>query len=104
MAGCWPGKPVKITRGTVDRWLKLWREGGFDALLPPTRQVTPRMPEEVLGLATGSPGPSGRGRLEPFSKPMTLKRSLDRLAGGCGGADSASFVSPADWEFNSCRT
>ncbi|WP_329142639.1 DDE-type integrase/transposase/recombinase [Streptomyces sp. NBC_01456] len=45
------GKPVKITRGTVDRWLKLWREGGFDALLPPTRQVTPRTPEEVLDLA-----------------------------------------------------
>jgi hypothetical protein len=35
----------------VDRWLKLWREGGFDALLPPTRQVTPRTPEEVLDLA-----------------------------------------------------
>ncbi|MEU1529801.1 helix-turn-helix domain-containing protein [Streptomyces fagopyri] len=45
------GKPVKITRGTADRWLKLWREGGFDALLPPTRQVTPRTPEEVLDLA-----------------------------------------------------
>ncbi|WP_228121192.1 DDE-type integrase/transposase/recombinase [Streptomyces fagopyri] len=35
----------------MDRWLKLWREGGFDALLPPTRQVTPRTPEEVLDLA-----------------------------------------------------
>ncbi|WKK22231.1 DDE-type integrase/transposase/recombinase [Streptomyces olivoreticuli] len=45
------GKPVRITRGTVDRWLRLWREGGFDGLLPPTRQVTPRTPEEVLDLA-----------------------------------------------------
>ncbi|MGW7673988.1 helix-turn-helix domain containing protein [Streptomyces sp. NPDC054775] len=45
------GKPVKITRGTVDRWLRLWHEGGFDALLPPTRQVTPRTPQEVLDLA-----------------------------------------------------
>ncbi|MFL4901764.1 DDE-type integrase/transposase/recombinase [Streptomyces sp. MMS24-I2-30] len=45
------GKPVKVTRGTVDRWLRLWREGGFDALLPPTRQVTPRTPQEVLDLA-----------------------------------------------------
>lgn len=35
----------------MDRWFKLWREGGFDALLPPTRQVTPRTPEEVLDLA-----------------------------------------------------
>lgn len=45
------GKPLTVTRGTVDRWLKLWREGGFDALLPPTKQVTPRTPEEVLDLA-----------------------------------------------------
>ena len=45
------GKPIKITRGTVDRWLRLWREGGFDALLPPTRMVTPRTPQEVLDLA-----------------------------------------------------
>ena len=45
------GKPVQITRGTVDRWLKLWREGGFDALLPPTKMVTPRTPQEVLDLA-----------------------------------------------------
>uniref|UniRef100_UPI002F90C856 DDE-type integrase/transposase/recombinase n=1 Tax=Kitasatospora indigofera TaxID=67307 RepID=UPI002F90C856 len=45
------GKPVKVARGTLDRWLRSWREGGFDALLPPTRQVTPRTPEEVLELA-----------------------------------------------------
>ncbi|MFF0044571.1 helix-turn-helix domain-containing protein [Streptomyces mirabilis] len=45
------GKPVKVARGTLDRWIRSWREGGFDALLPPTRQVTPRTPEEVLDLA-----------------------------------------------------
>ncbi|MGW0884572.1 helix-turn-helix domain-containing protein [Streptomyces sp. NPDC002671] len=43
-------EPVRVTRGTLDRWLRSWREGGFDALLPPTRQVTPRPPEEVLDL------------------------------------------------------
>ncbi|MFC9646946.1 DDE-type integrase/transposase/recombinase [Streptomyces mirabilis] len=45
------GRQITIGRGTLDRWLRNWREGGFDALLPPTRQVTPRTPEEVLDLA-----------------------------------------------------
>ncbi|MGW1163303.1 helix-turn-helix domain-containing protein [Streptomyces sp. NPDC002519] len=45
------GRQITVGRGTLDRWLRNWREGGFDALLPPTRQVTPRTPEEVLDLA-----------------------------------------------------
>ncbi|MFK0297396.1 DDE-type integrase/transposase/recombinase [Streptomyces sp. NPDC090442] len=45
------GRQITVGRGTLDRWLRSWREGGFDALLPPTRQVTPRTPEEVLDLA-----------------------------------------------------
>ncbi|MGW6413383.1 DDE-type integrase/transposase/recombinase [Streptomyces vinaceus] len=45
------GRQITVARGTLDRWLRNWREGGFDALLPPTRQVTPRTPEEVLDLA-----------------------------------------------------
>ncbi|MCK2245210.1 MULTISPECIES: DDE-type integrase/transposase/recombinase [unclassified Crossiella] len=45
------GKPVRVSRNTLDRWLRAWRSGGFDALLPPTRQVTPRTPTEVLDLA-----------------------------------------------------
>jgi putative transposase len=45
------GNPVRCARNTLDRWIRAWRAGGFDALLPPTRQVTPRTPEEVLDLA-----------------------------------------------------
>jgi putative transposase len=45
------GEPVTVSRPSLDRWIRAWRSGGFDALAPPARQVTPRTPAEVLGLA-----------------------------------------------------
>lgn len=46
------GRTVRITRWTLDRWVQLWREGGFDALVPAARQCQPRTPPEVFELAT----------------------------------------------------
>ena len=45
------GRRVRVSRQTVDRWIRDWRAGGFDALVPNQRQCTPRTPEEVLELA-----------------------------------------------------
>ena len=45
------GEPVTVSRPSLDRWIRAWRSGGFDALAPPARQVTPRTPAEVLALA-----------------------------------------------------
>ena len=45
------GKPVRVSRASLDRWIRAWRACGFDALMPPARQVTPRTPAEVLELA-----------------------------------------------------
>ena len=36
------GRIVKLTRWTLDRWVKDWRMGGFDALIPSPRQSAPR--------------------------------------------------------------
>ena len=46
------GRPVRLTRWTLDRWIKEWRQGGFDALVPSPRQSQPRTPPEVIELAT----------------------------------------------------
>lgn len=46
------GRIVKLTRWTLDRWVKDWHRGGFDALVPSPRQSQPRTPPEVLELAT----------------------------------------------------
>src|SRR5512132_15692 len=45
------GRRVRVSRQTVDRWIRDWRAGGFDALVPNPRQATPRTPAEVLELA-----------------------------------------------------
>ena len=45
------GRPVRVSRATVDRWVKAWSTGGFAALVPTPPQVSPRTPADVLDLA-----------------------------------------------------
>jgi putative transposase len=45
------GEPVRVSRVTLDRWIRAWRAGGFDALVPTARNVEPRTPASVLELA-----------------------------------------------------
>jgi putative transposase len=45
------GDPVRVSRETIDRWVRDWRRGGFDALVPNPRRVAPRTPAQVLDLA-----------------------------------------------------
>lgn len=45
------GTPVRVSRKTVDRWIRARRAGGFDALVPAPRRCTPRIDATVLQLA-----------------------------------------------------
>lgn len=45
------GKPVRVSRKSLDRWIRAWRQGGFEALLPSARQVQARSNVEALALA-----------------------------------------------------
>ena len=45
------GTRVRVSRTTLDRWIRLWRTGGFDALVPSGRQVAARTPVGMLDLA-----------------------------------------------------
>jgi len=45
------GTPVRVSRKTIDRWIRARRAGGFDALVPAPRNVTPRTEASVLELA-----------------------------------------------------
>jgi len=45
------GRLVWVARGTVDQWIRAYRAGGFDALLPKPRVVAPLTPAGVLELA-----------------------------------------------------
>jgi putative transposase len=45
------GRPIRVSRESLDRWIRAWRAGGFDALVPSPRQTGRRLPAEVIDLA-----------------------------------------------------
>lgn len=45
------GEPVHVSKDTLDRWIRAWRRGGFDALKPAGRTQGPVTAPGVLGLA-----------------------------------------------------
>ena len=45
------GRLVRVARGTLDEWIRAYRRGGFEALVPKPRVVEPRTPAELLELA-----------------------------------------------------
>lgn len=45
------GTRITVSRGTIDRWVRALRAGGFEALKPPPRAANPKTPAEVLDLA-----------------------------------------------------
>ena len=45
------GRRVRVSRQTLDRWIRDWRTGGFDALVLSPRQTSQRTPAEVMELA-----------------------------------------------------
>lgn len=45
------GRLVGVGRTTLDRWIRAYRAGGFEALVPRPRVVAPRTPAEMLELA-----------------------------------------------------
>ena len=45
------GELVRVARSTLDRWIRQWRSGGFEALVPASRAAEPATPAAVLDLA-----------------------------------------------------
>jgi putative transposase len=45
------GDQVRVSRVTLDRWIRAWNAGGFDALVPSARRAEPRTAASVLELA-----------------------------------------------------
>ena len=45
------GERVRVSRVTLDRWVRAWREGGFEALVPAAREGVPRTDQGLLELA-----------------------------------------------------
>ena len=45
------GERVRVSRNTVDRWIRNWRAGGYEALVPASRSAEATTPVAVLDLA-----------------------------------------------------
>ncbi|MDJ0358588.1 DDE-type integrase/transposase/recombinase, partial [Paenarthrobacter sp. PH39-S1] len=45
------GDPVRVSRESLDRWIRAWRTEGFDGLKPKARSADPVTPATVLSLA-----------------------------------------------------
>jgi putative transposase len=45
------GRGVQVSRKTLDRWIRAWRKGGFEALLPSDRKCEPVTADSVLAMA-----------------------------------------------------
>lgn len=45
------GRRVRVSRATLDRWVRAYRTGGYDALVPAARAAGPKTAAEVLDLA-----------------------------------------------------
>src|SRR5258708_11713452 len=70
------GQPVRVTRWTLDKWIRLWREGGVDALVPHPRQSQPRTPPEVIELA------AALKKENPARTAAQVQRMLKAQSGG----------------------
>jgi transposase InsO family protein len=45
------GRGVQVSRKTIDTWIRAWRKGGFEALLPSDRKCEPVTADSVLAMA-----------------------------------------------------
>src|SRR4051794_3149036 len=45
------GRPTRVARTTLDDWIRAYRTGGYEALVPRPRRVLPRTPAPIIELA-----------------------------------------------------
>jgi putative transposase len=95
------GRAVRVGRSTLDDWIRAYRAGGFDALVPKARSVGARTPAGVLDLAEAikreAPGRTAAQVLRVMGESgadgcsvRTVQRHFARL-----GLDSGPEVRPA---------
>ena len=89
------GRRVRVSRDTLDRWIRAWRRGGFDALVPrsaPVRAaVAGRGDRDGGGAEAGEPGAHRRRRCGGSCAPRWGGR---RGSGPCNATSPTTRRSP----------
>ena len=65
------GRAVGVARDTVDRWIRWYPEGGFEALVPAPRRMANQTPERLLEVAI-APRRGQPGRARPRIPPIIV--------------------------------
>jgi putative transposase len=94
------GRPVRYSRESLDRWIRAWKAGGFEALQPTARHLEPRTEAAVLELA------AGLKREVPARTAAQVAAILRAHAGDATTVPSARTLQRhfAGWSFTPVRT
>ena len=84
------GRPVRLTRWTLDRWISAWQQGGFDALVPSPRQSQPRTPPEVLQLAAALKRENPARTAAQVQRILKARRGGRPMSGPCSGCSTGT--------------
>ena len=74
------GRWVRVSRNTLDRWIRAYREGGFEALVPAPRRMPNQTPERLLELAVAL------RREQPARTAAQIHRIIVEAEGGSPSA------------------
>ena len=74
------GRWVRVSRNTVDRWIRAYRKGGFEALVPTPRRVANQTPERLVELACAL------RREHPTRTAAQIHRIIVEAEGSCPSA------------------
>jgi transposase InsO family protein len=69
------GRRVRYSRDTLDRWIRMWRQGGFEALVPSMRATPLRTDDSILQIA------AALKRENPARTAAQVERILSRSQG-----------------------
>ncbi len=86
------GRPVRVTRGTLDEWIRAYRHGGFEALVPQPRVRPLRTPAGMLELAFAAQARAAGA--DRGAGPGDHARHRRRRRACAGGADAADPFRP----------
>ncbi len=84
------GNQVRISRETLDRWIRRYRAGGFEALVPAPRRLAARTDAQVLELAASL---KRENPTRTVAQVARILRTADRV--GAVGVDPAAPFPPA---------
>lgn len=77
------GAEITVGRSTLDEWIRAWRAGGFEALKPKPRALSPKVPDDVLHLAEA---------LKREDPTRTAAHVRELLALSCGWAPNERTI------------